>query len=293
MSRFFIERPIFAFVLAIAIMMAGALSIPALSISQYPQIAPPAVRITANYPGADAKTVEDSVTKVIEQGMTGIDNVDYISSNSASTGEASITLTFTSQADPDVAQMQVQNNLQLVEARLPQAVLDSGLTVSKSTASFFLIAALASSDRSLSGNDIADFIDTSLMDSLRRVPGIGEARLLGSDRYAMRIWLDPDKLAQHGLMASDVTQAVRAQNTQVSAGQLGALPQRSGQQLNATVTAGSRLQTVEQFEAIILDSAADGSVIRLNDVRRLNWGPRVTTIRVHIAARRLPGSVSG
>lgn len=272
MSRFFIERPIFAFVLAIAIMMAGALTIPTLSISQYPQIAPPAVRITANYPGADAKTVEDSVTKVIEQGMTGIDNVDYISSNSAATGEASITLTFTSQADPDVAQMQVQNNLQLVEARLPQAVLDSGLTVSKSTASFFLIAAFASSDRSLSGNDIADFIDTSLMDSLRRVPGIGEARLLGSDRYAMRIWLDPDKLAQHGLMASDVTQAVRAQNTQVSAGQLGALPQRRGQQLNATVTAGSRLQTVEQFEAIILDSAADGSVIRLNDVATVELG---------------------
>ncbi|MCO4318992.1 efflux RND transporter permease subunit [Phyllobacterium sp. 21LDTY02-6] len=272
MSRFFIERPIFAFVLAIAIMMAGALSIPTLSISQYPQIAPPAVRITANYPGADAKTVEDSVTKVIEQGMTGIDNVDYISSNSAATGEASITLTFTNDADPDVAQMQVQNNLQLVEARLPQAVLDSGLTVSKSTASFFLIAAFASSDGSLNGNDIADFIDTSLMDTLRRVPGVGEARLLGSDRYAMRIWLDPDKLAQHGLMASDVTQAVRAQNTQVSAGQLGALPQRRGQQLNATVTAGSRLQTVEQFEEIILDSAADGSVIRLNDVAKVELG---------------------
>ncbi|WP_064681368.1 efflux RND transporter permease subunit [Rhizobium bangladeshense] len=272
MSRFFIERPIFAFVLAIAIMMVGALSIPTLSISQYPQIAPTAVRITANYPGADARTVEDSVTKVIEQGMTGIDSVDYISSNSTATGEASITLTFTSEADPDVAQMQVQNNLQLVEARLPQEVLDSGLTVSKSTASFFLIAALASTDGGLNGNDIADFIDTSLMDTLRRVPGVGEARLLGSDRYAMRIWIDPDKLAQHGLMVSDVTQAVRAQNTQVSAGQLGALPQRRGQQLNATVTAGSRLQTVEQFEAIILDSAADGSVTRLNDVATVELG---------------------
>lgn len=278
MSRFFIERPIFAFVLAIAIMMAGALSIPTLSISQYPQIAPTAVRITANYPGADAKTVEDSVTKVIEQGMTGIDSVDYISSNSTATGEASITLTFTSEADPDVAQMQVQNNLQLVEARLPQAVLDSGLTVSKSTASFFLIAAFASSDGSLTGNDIADFIDTSLMDTLRRVPGVGEARLLGSDRYAMRIWLDPDKLAQHGLMVSDVTEAVRAQNTQVSSGQLGALPQRRGQQLNATVTAGSRLQTVDQFEAIILDSAADGSVIRLNDVATVELGAESYTL---------------
>lgn len=278
MSRFFIERPIFAVVLAVTIMMAGALSIPSLSISQYPQIAPTAVRITANYPGADAKTVEDSVTKVIEQGMTGIDNVDYISSNSTATGESSITLTFTSQADPDVAQMQVQNNLQLVEARLPQAVLDSGLTVSKSTASFFLIAALASSDGSLNGNDIADFIDTSLMDTLRRVPGVGEARLLGSDRYAMRIWVDPDKLSQHGLMVSDVTQAVRAQNTQVSAGQLGAVPQRRGQQLNATVTAGSRLQTVEQFEAIILDSDADGSVIRLSDVAKVELGAESYTL---------------
>ncbi|MBW9070155.1 efflux RND transporter permease subunit [Agrobacterium pusense] len=278
MSRFFIERPIFAVVLAVTIMMAGALSIPSLSISQYPQIAPTAVRITANYPGADAKTVEDSVTKVIEQGMTGIDNVDYISSNSTATGESSITLTFTSQADPDVAQMQVQNNLQLVEARLPQAVLDSGLTVSKSTASFFLIAALASSDGSLNGNDIADFIDTSLMDTLRRVPGVGEARLLGSDRYAMRIWVDPDKLSQHGLMVSDVTQAVRAQNTQVSAGQLGAVPQRRGQQLNATVTAGSRLQTVDQFEAIILDSDADGSVIRLSDVAKVELGAESYTL---------------
>lgn len=278
MSRFFIERPIFAVVLAVAISMAGALSIPSLSISQYPQIAPAAVRITANYPGADAKTVEDSVTKVIEQGMTGIDHVDYISSNSTATGESSITLTFTSQADPDVAQMQVQNNLQLVEARLPQAVLDSGLTVSKSTASFFLIAALASSDGSLNGNDIADFIDTSLMDTLRRVPGVGEARLLGSDRYAMRIWVDPDKLSQHGLMVSDVTQAVRAQNTQVSAGQLGAVPQQRGQQLNATVTAGSRLQTVDQFEAIILDSDADGSVIRLSDVAKVELGAESYTL---------------
>jgi multidrug efflux pump len=277
MSRFFIDRPIFAFVLAIAVMMAGALSIPTLSISQYPQIAPTAVRITANYAGADARTVEDSVTKVIEQGMTGIDNVDYISSNSTATGESSITLTFTNEADPDVAQMQVQNNLQLVEARLPQAVLDSGLTVSKSTASFFLIAAFASAEGRLNGNDIADFIDTSLMDTLRRVPGVGEAQLLGSDRYAMRIWLDPDKLAQYGLMVSDVTEAVQAQNVQVSAGQLGALPQRQGQQLNATVTAGSRLQTTEQFEAIILDSATDGTVIRLADVATVELGAQSYT----------------
>ncbi|MBY5716973.1 efflux RND transporter permease subunit [Rhizobium leguminosarum] len=272
MSRFFISRPIFAWVLAIAVMMTGAIAITTLSISQYPQIAPTSVRITANYPGADAKTVEDSVTKVIEQGMTGIENLDYVSSNSSSTGEASITLTFTSAADPDVAQMQVQNNLQLVQARLPSAVQDTGLTVSKSTSSFFLIASFLSEDDSLSGTDIADFVDSSLMDSLRRVPGIGEVQLLGSSRYAMRIWLDPDRLAQHGLMVTDVTQAIRAQNTQVSAGQFGALPQRRGQQLNATVTAGSRLQSKEQFEAIILARASDGSVVTLNDVAEVELG---------------------
>ncbi|MBY3301146.1 multidrug efflux RND transporter permease subunit, partial [Rhizobium laguerreae] len=272
MSRFFISRPIFAWVLAIAVMMTGAIAITTLSISQYPQIAPTSVRITANYPGADAKTVEDSVTKVIEQGMTGIENLDYVSSNSSSTGEASITLTFTSAADPDVAQMQVQNNLQLVQARLPSAVQDTGLTVSKSTSSFFLIASFLSEDDSLSGTDIADFVDSSLMDSLRRVPGIGEVQLLGSSRYAMRIWLDPDRLAQHGLMVTDVTQAIRAQNTQVAAGQFGALPQRRGQQLNATVTAGSRLQSKEQFEAIILARASDGSVVTLNDVAEVELG---------------------
>ncbi|MBX4899410.1 MULTISPECIES: efflux RND transporter permease subunit [Rhizobium] len=272
MSRFFISRPIFAWVLAIAVMMTGAIAITTLPISQYPQIAPTSVRITANYPGADAKTVEDSVTKLIEQGMTGIENLDYVSSNSSATGEASITLTFTSAADPDVAQMQVQNNLQLVQARLPSAVQDTGLTVSKSTASFFLIASFLSEDDSLSGTDIADFVDSSLMDALRRVPGIGEVQLLGSSRYAMRIWLDPDRLAQHGLMVTDVTQAIRAQNTQVSAGQFGALPQRRGQQLNATVTAGSRLQSKEQFEAIILASAPDGSVVTLNDVAEIELG---------------------
>ncbi|MBY5775032.1 efflux RND transporter permease subunit [Rhizobium leguminosarum] len=272
MSRFFIDRPVFAWVIAITVMIAGAISITTLSISQYPQIAPTAVRITANYPGANAQTVEDSVTKIVEQAMTGIDHLDYITSNSTATGEASITLTFTNAADPDIAQMQVQNNLQLVTARLPQSVQDSGLTVAKSTASFFLIASFWSTDDRLSGNDIADFVDSLLMDGLRRVPGVSETQLLGSARYAMRIWLDPDKLAQYRLTTNDVTQAVRAQNTQVSAGQLGALPQRRGQQLNATVSAGSRLQTQEQFEGIILDSAPDGSVVRLADVARVELG---------------------
>jgi len=272
MSRFFIDRPIFAWVIAIALMIAGAISIRSLSISQYPQIAPTNVRVTATYPGANAQTVEDSVTKIVEQAMTGIDHLDYISSTSTSAGEVSVTLTFTNAANPDVAHMQVQNNLQLVTARLPQAVQDSGLTVSKSTSSFFMIASFTSMDDSLTGNDIADFTDTSLIDALRRLPGISDSQILGSARYAMRIWLDPDKLVQYGLTTDDAIRAVRAQNTQVSAGQLGALPQRQGQQLNATVAAGSRLQTKEQFEAIILNSAGDGSIVRLSDVARIELG---------------------
>lgn len=271
MSYFFIDRPIFAWVIAIAVMLAGALSITTLPVSQYPQIAPTTVRITATYPGADAQTVENSVTKVIEQGMTSIDHLDYITSNSTSTGQASITLTFTNAADPDVAQMQVQNNLQLVEAQLPQAVQNAGITVSKSTSSFFMVAAFVSTDGKQSTTDLADYFDASLNDALRRVPGVGETQILGS-RYAMRIWLDPDKLAQYQLIASDVTAAIEAQNTQVSAGQLGALPQRAGQQLNATVTAGSRLQTKEEFEAIILKSENDGSLVRLQDVATVELG---------------------
>ena len=271
MSRFFIDRPVFAWVLAIVVMLAGALSITTLSVSQYPQIAPTTVRITANYPGADAQTVENSVTKVIEQGMTGIDNLDYITSNSTSTGQASISLTFTNAADPDIAQMQVQNNLQLVQSRLPQVVQNTGITVSKSTSSFFMIASFVSTDGRETANDLADFIDASLNDTLRRVPGVGDTQIFGS-RYAMRIWVDPDKLAKYQLIVSDVTNAIEDQNMQVSAGQLGALPQRSGQQLNATVTAGSRLQTKEEFEAIILKSENDGALVQLRDVATVELG---------------------
>jgi multidrug efflux pump len=271
MSRFFIDRPIFAWVIAVAVMLAGALSIARLSVSQYPQIAPTTVRITANYPGADAQTVENSVTKVIEQGMTGIDNLDYITSTSTSTGQASISLTFTSTANPDVAQMQVQNNLQLVEARLPQVVQNTGITVSKSTSSFFLVASFVSTDDRLTANDLADYIDTSMNDTLRRIPGVGDTQIFGS-RYAMRIWVDPDKLAKYDLIVNDVTNAIQAQNAQVSAGQLGALPQQIGQQINATVTAGSRLQTKEQFEAIILKSEEDGALVQLKDVASVELG---------------------
>ncbi|KRB60561.1 multidrug transporter [Rhizobium sp. Root708] len=271
MSRFFIDRPIFAWVIAICVMLGGLLSITTLSISQYPQIAPTTVRISANYPGADAETVENSVTKVVEQGMTGIDNLDYMTSTSQSTGAASISLTFTNKADPDVAQMQVQNKLQLVEAQLPQSVQNTGLTVTKSTSNFLMVIGFVSTDGKLNSTDLADYVNSTLNDTLKRVPGVGDTQLFGSG-YAMRIWVDPDKLAKYSLMVGNVTAAIEAQNTQVAAGQLGSLPQRKGQQLNATVTAKSRLQTPEQFENIILKSNADGSLVRLNDVATVELG---------------------
>ncbi|MEI2387785.1 efflux RND transporter permease subunit [Breoghania sp. JC706] len=271
MSRFFIERPIFAAVLAIAVMLGGLLALYSLPISQYPQISPTTVRISATYTGADAQTVENTVTKVIEQGMTGIDYLDYMTSTSSQTGSSSITLTFTNEADPDVAQMQVQNKLQLVESQLPQAVTNTGVTVTKSSDSFMMVIGFVSKDGTLTNTDLSDWVDSNLDDRISRLEGVGSTRLFGAE-YAMRIWLDPSKLEKYSLMPSDVTSAIKAQNTQVSAGQLGARPQVNGQLLNATVTAKSRLQTVSQFENIILKSSTDGSLVRLNDVARVEVG---------------------
>ncbi|MGX1742060.1 efflux RND transporter permease subunit [Bosea sp. NPDC055353] len=273
MSRFFIERPIFAWVVAIVIMLAGLLALRSLPISQYPQIAPTTVQISANYPGADAQTVENSVTKVIEQGMTGLDNLQYMTATSTSTGNAQITLTFNSQADPDVAQMQVQNKLQLVTRQLPSVVQSTGISVAKASTGFLMVVAFVSKDGRMSTTDLADYVDSTLNDTLKRVEGVGTTQLFGAG-YAMRIWLDPDKLRKYALMPADIAVAIEAQNTQVSAGQLGGLPQVSGQQLNATVTALSRLQTVSQFENIILKSGASGSIVRLNDVARVELGAK-------------------
>jgi multidrug efflux pump len=281
MSRFFIDRPIFAWVIAIVIMLGGLLAVTTLSISQYPQIAPTTVRISATYAGADGQTVENSVTKVIEQGMTGIDNLDYMTSTSTSTGSSQITLTFTSAANPDTAQMQVQNKLQLVTALLPQIVQSTGLSVTKSSTGFLMVIGFVSTDGKLSSTDLADYVNSTLNDVLKRVEGVGDTQLFGSS-YAMRIWLDPDKLAKYALMPGDVTSAIEAQNTQISAGQLGGLPARNGQQLNATVTARSRLQTSEQFRNIILKSATDGSLVRLNDIATVELGAEsYTTSAAH------------
>ncbi|MCT4492623.1 efflux RND transporter permease subunit [Bosea minatitlanensis] len=273
MSRFFIERPIFAWVVAIVIMLAGLLALQTLPISQYPQIAPTTVQISANYPGADAQTVENSVTKVIEQGMTGVDNLQYMTATSTATGNAQITLTFNSQADPDVAQMQVQNKLQLVTRQLPTVVQSTGITVAKASTGFLMVVAFVSTDGRMTTTDLADYVDSTLNDTLKRVEGVGTTQLFGAG-YAMRIWLDPDNLRKYALMPSDVIAAIEAQNTQVSAGQLGGLPQVKGQQLNATVTAASRLQTPAQFENIILKSGSSGSIVRLNDVARVELGAK-------------------
>ncbi|WP_089178033.1 efflux RND transporter permease subunit [Bosea sp. AS-1] len=273
MSRFFIERPIFAWVVAIVIMLAGLLALRTLPIAQYPQIAPTTVQISANYPGADAQTVENSVTKVIEQGMTGVDNLQYMTATSTATGNAQITLTFNSQADPDVAQMQVQNKLQLVTRQLPSVVQSTGITVAKASTGFLMVVAFVSTDGRMTTTDLADYVDSTLNDTLKRVEGVGTTQLFGAG-YAMRIWLNPDALRKYALMPSDVINAIQAQNTQVSAGQLGGLPQVKGQQLNATVTAASRLQTPAQFENIILKSGSSGSIVRLNDVARVELGAK-------------------
>ena len=271
MARFFIDRPIFAWVIAIVIMLAGAMSITQLPLEQYPDIAPPTVKIAATYTGASAKTVEDSVTQVIEQQMTGIDKLTYMSASSSSAGSASINLTFEAGTDPDVAQMQVQNKLQQVESRLPASVQSEGLTVTKGGSDFLMIAALASDNPSVTGTQIGDYISSTLLDSISRIDGVGEVKTLGSG-YAMRIWLDPALLQKYALMPSDVTTALEAQNTEVSAGQLGALPAVASQQLNATISARSKLQTAEEFRNVVVKSTSTGAVVLLGDVATVELG---------------------
>ncbi|MCG9965485.1 MAG: efflux RND transporter permease subunit [Shewanella sp.] len=271
MARFFIDRPIFAWVIALIIMLAGVLSIRSLPVSQYPSIAPPTVVISANYPGASAKIVEDSVTQVIEQRMKGIDHLRYIASTSDSFGNASITLTFNAEADPDIAQVQVQNKLQGAMTLLPQEVQAQGVNVNKSSSGFLMVLAFVSTDGSLDKGDIADYVGANVQDPMSRVPGVGEIQLFGA-QYAMRIWLDPLKLTQYNLTSLEVLSAIRAQNAQVSAGQLGGTPSIQGQELNATVSAQSRLQTPEEFRKIILKSDTSGANVFLGDVARVELG---------------------
>ena len=271
MPQFFIGRPIFGWVIAIIIMIAGALSITRLPVAMYPDIAPPTVVISGNYPGASAKVVEDSVTQIIEQNMKNLDGLLYLTSQSSSNGTASVTLTFDNGIDPDIAQVQVQNKLQLAMPLLPQEVQRQGVNVGKARGGFFMVIGFVSDDPTTTRSDISDYVSANIVDPLSRVSGVGDIRVFGS-QYAMRIWLDPNKLDTYRLTPADITAAVRAQNAQVAVGQLGATPAVPGQQMNATITAQSRLQTAEEFRDIIVRSDADGSVLRLSDVARVELG---------------------
>ncbi|MGK5071886.1 efflux RND transporter permease subunit [Janthinobacterium sp. ZB1P44] len=271
MARFFIDRPIFAWVVAIVIMLAGVISILSLPIAQYPSIAPPSISISGSYPGASAKTVEDAVTQVIEQKMKGIDGLRYMASSSDATGGISITLTFTSGTNPDIAQVQVQNKLQLATPLLPTAVTQQGLVVSKATKNFLMVFGFISENGKMDQTDLSDYVAANVVDPLSRAAGVGDVTLFGS-QYAMRIWLNPAKLQSFNLTPADVITAVQAQNAEVSAGELGGTPSVKGQQLNATVSAQSRLQTVEQFGAILLKTTTDGAMVYLKDVATMELG---------------------
>ena len=271
MSRIFIDRPIFAWVIAIIVMLMGVGAIVALPIEQYPDVAPPQVNIRTSYPGASAETVQNSVTQIIEQQLTGIDGLLYFNSSSTSRGSVSISATFEKGTDPDIAQVQVQNQVQQALTRLPQQVQQQGLRVTKSNPDFLMIVGVYDETDQRTNQDVSDWMASYMQDRIARVPGVGETNIFGAP-YAMRIWLRPDRLASYSLMPSDVISAIQAQNTEVAAGEIGGQPQPSTQMLNATVTAQSRLQTPEQFRNIILQGTQSGAVVHLSDVARVELG---------------------
>ncbi len=271
-SEFFIRRPVFAWVIALSMMLAGVLCIGNMSIAQYPDVAPPQVSIKATYPGASAESLENSVTQVIEQQLTGLDGLLYFSSSSSSsTGQVSITVTFEQGTDPDMAQVQVKNKVSQAESRLPTEVTQQGVTVAKSQSDFLIVMCVYDAIDRHSAGDISDYLVSNMQDELSRIDGVGDVQVFGA-QHAMRIWLDPVKLASYSLMPSDVKTAIQAQNTQVSSGQIGASPSSQDQQLVATIKSRDRLQTPEQFGSIILKSSTKGAIVRLRDVARIEIG---------------------
>ena len=290
MAQFFINRPIFAWVIAIIIMLAGALSIKLLPLEQYPEIAPPRVTIGAQYTGASAETVENSVTQIIEQQIKGIDNMLYMSSTSNASGQARITLTFAPGTNVDVAQVQVQNKIQGAVNRLPDAVKTRGVFINKGGQDFLVTYSFYSPDEDVTAVDVGDYINSNLVDIIGRIEGVGDINVFGTP-YAMRIWMDPARMEKYGLIPSDLTNALNAQNAQVSAGQLGALPAVQNQQLNATITARTKLKTVEQFENVVLKSANDGSVVTIKDVARVELGADNLSIQAKLNG--MPGAGMG
>ncbi|AET88328.1 transporter, hydrophobe/amphiphile efflux-1 (HAE1) family [Burkholderia sp. YI23] len=271
MAKFFIDRPIFAWVIAIILMLAGVASVSTLPVAQYPTIAPPAIQISAMYPGASAKTVENTVTQVIEQQMSGLDHLLYLSSTSDDSGTATVTLTFAAGTNADIAQVQVQNKLQLATPNLPQVVQQLGISVTKSSSSFLLVLAFVSEDGSMSRDDLANYVASNVQDPISRLNGVGTVTLFGT-QYAMRIWLDPNKLANYGLTPVDVQNALQAQNVQVAGGQLGGAPAVPGQSMQATITEATLLRTPEQFGNVLLKVNQDGSRVRVKDVARVALG---------------------
>ena len=271
MSKLFIDRPIFAWVIAIIIMLMGIGAILSLPVAQYPDVAPTQINVRASYPGASAATLEGSVTQVLERQLTGIDGLLYFSSSSTARGQVNINAVFDKGVDPDIAQVQVQNKISQATSRLPAQVQQQGVTVTKGSPDLLLIVAIFDqSDRS-TNFDVSDWLTTNMQDELSRVPGVGDVNVFGSS-YAMRIWLDPHKLASFGLVPNDVVTAIQSQNTEVAAGEIGGLPQPEGQMLNATVTAQSRLQTPEQFRNIVLKSDQSGARVLISDVARVELG---------------------
>ncbi len=271
LARFFVNRPIFAWVISLVIMIAGTVSLYTLPVEQYPDIAPPQINISTTYTGASAQTVENSVTQIIEQQLTGLDGMIYFSSSSSSSGSSRITVTFEQGTDPDIAQVQVQNKVEQILSRLPDDVQRQGVRVVKSQSDFLLLASLYDSTGKAEKIDIADYMVSNLQDSIARIDGVGEVRVFGG-QYAMRIWLDPTKLDAYKLMPSDINSAIEAQNSQASAGRLGGMPVIDNQQLAVTVTARSKFQTVKEFEDIVVKSNSDGSLIKLKDVARVELG---------------------
>ncbi len=278
LSRFFLDRPVFAWVIAVILMVAGGLAIYNLPISQYPPIAPPSIAITSFYPGASAETVENSVTQIIEQKMTGFDKMLYLSATSDSSGSSRIELTFAPGTDPDLAWAQVQNKLQLAMANLPEVVQRSGVKVAKSTRNWLLIVGLISEDGSMDGNDLRDYAQSNLEKVLSRVPGVGEVEVFGS-QYAMRVWLNPDRLTDFQMTVQDVITALRVYNVEVSAGQFGGAPAVKGQRLNAAIIVQSLLKTPEEFADIPLRTNPDGSIVRVRDVGRAELGTEAYDIQ--------------
>ncbi|NYF32857.1 MULTISPECIES: efflux RND transporter permease subunit [Sphingopyxis] len=282
MSRLFINRPIFAWVLAIIVMLGGVGALFSLPIEQYPDIAPTQVNIRATYPGASAETIENSVTQVLEQQLTGIDGLLYFSSQSSSRGQASITAIFEKGTDPDIAQVQVQNKIQSAVSRLPQQVQQQGVRVTKSNSDSLLLVGVYDTTDTRSFQDVSDYLSSNIQDPLSRVEGVGDVNVFGSP-HAMRIWLNPQRLAAVSLMPNDVVAAITAQNSEVAAGEVGGLPAPEGQMLNATVTAQSRMQTAEQFENIVLKTLPDGATVRIKDIARVEIGAEnySTVVRIN------------